>query len=291
MARTIAEIYDEIVSVKEGSSELEGLLPLNETSQNFLAENSSGSKVAIWRLWCWIFATVCWLQEVLLDKHKIEIDYAINHTPYGTLQWYHKIVLAFQLGYDLVWDDVRMQYVYADITSSEAAGSRIVKRAAVSVGNGQLQFKVAGLDNGVPIALNEAEKTSLSAYLLALAYPGTNIVLISEDADELRVDAVIYFDPLVLNPDGSSVVDSSVYPVNVAVNAFVQNLPFNGRMNRQKLIDAIQEVHGVKDIVVNAVERRYGGLAYEATGREYVPFAGHMVLDMESSNLIFMPYV
>lgn len=296
MARTIAEIYDEIVTVKNGTTELDGLLPLNESSQDYIAANASGSKVAIWRLWCWIFASVCWLQEVLMDKHKIEIDYAISHTPFGTLQWYYKIVLAFQLGYDLLWDDARDQYVYTDTTSATAVESRIVKRAAVTVGNGQLQFKVAKLDNGVPVPLDdstadESERTTLTAYLTHMAYPGTNIVLISEAADELRLDAVIYFDPLVLNPDGSSVVDNSVYPVSVAVNAFVQQLPFNGRMNRQKLIDAVQAVDGVEDIVMNAVERRYGSLDYEATGREYVPFAGHMVLDLGSSNLTFTPYV
>lgn len=296
MARSIAEIYNAIIAIKEGNSELDGLLPLNESSQEFLDANSSGSKVAIWRLWCWIFATVSWLQEVLLDKHKAEIDYAISHTPYGTLQWYYKIVLAFQLGYDLIWDTERNQYVYTDTTSAAAIESRIIKRAAVSVGNGQLQFKVAKLQNGVPVPLDtstdiDSERTTLTAYLTHMAYPGTNIVLISEDADELRLDAVIYFDPLVLNPDGSSVVDNAVYPVSDAVNSFIQQLPFNGRMNRQKLVDAIQAVDGIQDIVMNAVERRYGSLEYEATGREYIPFAGHMVLDMASSNLIFTPYV
>lgn len=234
MARTIAVIYDEIVSVKEGTSELDGLLPLNENSQNFLDANSSGSKVALWRLWCWIFATVCWLYEVMLDKHKVEIDHAISHTPFGTLQWYNKIVLAFQLGYELLWDTDRNQYVYSDIITEAAVESRIIKRSAVAVVNGQLQFKVAKLAAGIPVPLDgsvadESERTSLMAYLIHMAYPGTNIVLISENADELRLDVDIYFDPLVLNPDGSRVVDSSIYPVTVAVNAFVQSLPFNGR--------------------------------------------------------------
>lgn len=291
MARTIAEIYDEIISIKEGTNELDELTPINETSQGFLNDNSSGSKVAIWRLWCWIFATVCWIQEVLLDKHKKEVDFAINHTPFGTLQWYHKMVLAFQLGFELVWDSERNQYIYSDVSSPAAVESRIVQRASVNVGNGQLQFKVANLDNEVPVPLEPQEKVSLMAYLTAIAYPGTNLVLISENADDLRLDLSIYFNPLVLNPDGSLVADSSTYPVVNAVNLFVQQLPFNGRLIIQKLIDAIQAVDGVMDLELHLVEARYGSLPYSSISREYVPFAGHMVLDIDESNISFVAYV
>jgi len=291
MARTISEIYDEIVSVKNGTSELDGLLPLNESSQTFLDAQSSGSKVALWRLWCWIFATVCWLQEVMLDKHKEEVALKMSHTPYGTIPWYHKIVLAFQLGYELEWNEERNQYLYSDTSSPAAVESRIIKRAAVTFANGQLVFKVAKITAGVPAALDNAELSSVHAYLTEMAYPGTNIVLISEMADDLRLDVTFYFDPLVLNPDGSSITDSSVYPVNDAVNAFIQSLPFNGRMTLQKLVDAMQAVPGISDLVLNAAEYRYGNLDYLPTGREYLPFAGHMVLDSANSNFNYTPYV
>ncbi len=56
MARKILEIYDEIIEEKELQPSLTGLLPLGETSDNLLDDLTSGSKVAVWRLWAYLTA-------------------------------------------------------------------------------------------------------------------------------------------------------------------------------------------------------------------------------------------
>lgn len=290
MSKTIAEHYQEIIAVKEGRSELDGLTPLNETSASFLNDNASGSRVAIWRLWCWIMATISWINENLFEAHKKEVEDLIAARPQPTLRWYQQICFTFQYSDALIWNG--KQYVYADTASAAAEAKRIIKRAAVVKGGSQLQFKIAKLDGaGKPVKLTIGERTAFEAYLEDMAYPGTNTVVISEDPDQLKLQLKIYFDALQLNPDGSSTADPSAFPVKNAVNAFVQNLPFNGRMNVQKLADAIQGVPGVVDLELPQISARYGNLPYQPTGREYIPFAGHMVLDEASSSITYQRYV
>lgn len=287
--RSIAEIYDELLAIKEGRSELDGLTPINDSSAKFLNDNSSGSRVAVWRLWLWLVATGNWLTELIIKRHKEEIAEIFRSRMYGTLQFYQAICLDFQFGYSLEWNG--RQYAYSDTDSIMALESKIIKRAAVVQATSQLQFKVAKETDGLIEPLDVDERSAFMSYLTALVYPGTNFVVISEAADDLRIDALIYFDPLILAPNGSMLSDSNVFPVHDAINRFVSNLPFNGRMNTQKLIDAIQAVAGVKDIVVNALDARYGGLPYAAVGNEYVPFAGHMTLQEADSLISYTAYV
>jgi len=289
MVRTIPQIYDQIIAIKEGRSELNGLTPLNETSQAFLNDNASGSKVALWRLWCWIMATLTWTMEVLFDTHKTEVETLLAEKTFGTKRWYHASTLNYQHGYQLTWNG--KQYVYSDTTSVDAINAKIVKRCSVVFVNNVLQFKVAKLVNDFPAPLSGSEKTSLTGYLNDIAYPGTELTVVSENPDDLRINLKVYFDPLVLNTDGSLISDSSKYPVKQAINDFIQNLPFDGRMNTQKLVDAIQKAEGVKDIELIGLDTRYGVLNYVPVGREYVPFAGHAVLNETDSTITYERYV
>ena len=63
----------------------------------------------------------------------------------------------------------------------------------------------------------------------------------------------IQYDPMLLNPDGSLIADSSIYPVEDAVNRYLASILYGGTFNRNKLIDAIQAVEGVKDLILGDV--------------------------------------
>jgi hypothetical protein len=143
---------------------------------------------------------------------------------------------------------------------------------------------------GKPEKLTHAQVNAFSGYINDMAYPGTNYTIISQDPDQMRIELRVYYDALVFNPDGSLITDDSVFPVKDAVSNFISNLPFNGRMNIQRLIDTIQLVAGVQDLVLDVVEARYGELPYETVEREYVPFAGHMVLDEDNSTIQYFVY-
>jgi hypothetical protein len=106
MARPIAEIYDGIIESKENRTELEGLLPDNETSTQLLEDLNSDSKVAIWRLWAWITASVMHIHETLWDLFKVEVEAIVAAAPAGTPAWYHKKVLEYQHEDELVYEGI-----------------------------------------------------------------------------------------------------------------------------------------------------------------------------------------
>lgn len=274
-----------IIQAKEGKSELSGLAPLNDNSQRYLNDNASGSRLAVWRMWAYIVAVIAWLLDAMFEKHKAEVNSIVESLHYGTLRWYHRIAMEFQFGDTLIWNGSKYSYAVVD------AEKQIIKRAAVVVIDDTLQFKIATLNlQGRPTKLSPMQLSSFMAYMTDMAYPGTKIALVSEDPDLMRIVLRVYYDRLIINPNGSLVTNSSLFPVTEAINGFISNLPFNGRLNIQRFVDAIQSVAGVKDLVLEASEGRYGQLPFAPTGREYIPFAGHMVLDEANSSIQYFAY-
>ena len=66
-ARTLNEIYAEIINEKQNYTELNALQPNINSLQTLLAELQTTSKVGIWRLWAYITALAIWTHEKLID--------------------------------------------------------------------------------------------------------------------------------------------------------------------------------------------------------------------------------
>lgn len=281
MARSIGTIYNLLIQAKENQEDLDGLAPGQETFSNLRDDHTNNpSAVAIWRVWLYIVAVLTHINDLLFDKYQEDVDAKIKTSRWATFEFLQDKALAFQNGDSLIWNG--SQFVYPAI--DEAA--QIVKRAAVVPAGNRILFKVAKLDgNDEPTPLTSGEKTSFTAYINDLVYPGTQYSVISEDSDELKLDLDIVFDPLVLNPDGSLISDNTVFPVVEAINGYVGNLPFNGVINLTALVDAIQAAQGVVDPVLNSAFSKYGGLAYIPADKNIVPNAGHAKLN-ESDSVI-----
>jgi hypothetical protein len=274
MARTITEIYDALISEKENLDALSGLVPAPDNHQTFLQDLTSTSKVAIWRLFLWIVAVAIWAHETLFDRYEakiIDLKYKlITHTPL----WWQQRALEFQFGYTLTWNGA--QFVYTTI--DEVA--KIVKRSAVVVSQGVVRIKVAKLDGGgLPVPLSGPELTAFTAFANEQAPAGINVIVISADADLLKLGYLVYYDPLVLAPDGSLLTSPAVFPVEDAINGYIQNLPFNGVLNLTALTDAIQQALGVVDPVIQSAQAKYGLTAYVDVVDNYTSYAGHMKVD------------
>ena len=103
--------------------------------------------------------------------------------------------------------------------------------------------------------MSTAEKTSFEAYLDDLKPAGTDTLVVSNDADTLRLQLEIEYDPLVIALDtstpqrGQKILDSS-YPVEEAVTTYIQSIPFDSDFRIIDLVDAIQSADGVKNVVV-----------------------------------------
>lgn len=281
---TITEHYNRIIQIKEGKSELSELKPYNENGANLMSELNSGSKVAIWRLWCWIMAVLAWMLEISFIKHKDEVNQLIASQRHGTLRSYQTAALNFQFGHALFWNG--KQYVYP----LENQESKIIKRCTVGMHQGVLRFKVTKENTGVLEPLTPAEYDAFRRYILDIVHPGTNFAVTSSAADLLKLIAKIYVDPQILDLTGHHVSNGKPMVEN-AINEFIKNLPFNGRMNIQKLIDEIQAVDGVLDVRLLEAAYKYGSLSWITFDREIEPFSGYMALDLLSSNIEYHNYV
>ena len=298
MARTLKQIYDALTADKETKPELNELLPNPDnyetlfTQENFtLLANSvvkNLSLVAVWRLFLWSVAVGIFILEGLQDVFKDEVTETILANQYGQLRWYQTVSLAFQLGDQLVWNGQYWEYELIDETK------QIITQAASTVStSGTITLKVAkgDLPNIEPL-----ETAELEAYIFyikgsnepsvndGIAPAGTLIEIISAENDELKFALDVFYNPLILASNGSKIDDAASFPVEDAINDFINTLPFDSIFRVSGLVDAIQLVSGVNDIVVkNCDARRAGEVTYTDVlaliGQRYTTFSGYLRMD------------
>lgn len=282
MARTIAEIYAEIITEKATYSNLNQLQPNINSLQSLLNQLTTPSRVAVWRLWAYLMAFGIAIHEQLLDVQTAEIEQRAQNTIPGTLRWYVDAAKAWQPGDQLTYDTNLKRYVYSVVNPSNT----LVAYAAAVESNNQVIIKVAKENSGAAQQLTTAEENQLIAYFNLVKYAGTNLLVKSEAADEVKTTLTIFYDPLVLASNGESLSQSGVFPVEVAINNYLRDLGtvnFNGVLRFVDFVDAIQAAIGVVNVTVQTLEARYGIVPYAniltATGQEYQSDAGHLVID------------
>lgn len=265
MARTILEIYDAIIAEKETGTQLQDLTPDPETSTNLLTDLSSGSKVAIWRLWAYITAVAIYVHEVLFDIFKEEVQEIADAAAPGTPGWYQNKMLEFQYGDTLTYTN--FQYVYDPVNEA----NRIITRCAVQErSDGAVLIKVAKDSGGSPAPLSAPEKAAAESYAAKIKFAGTKLAVTSLDPDELDIAYTIYYDPLI--PLATLQAD-----LQAAADAFLEELPFNAEFRITKFTDALQAVEGVIDPVFSSATATPDGGSPESVTVRYLPAAGYMV--------------
>jgi hypothetical protein len=286
MARTINEIYDSIIAEKENQTVLDGLVPKPDDAQTFLDDLSSASKVAIWRLFFWTCAVAIWAHENIFDLHKEEVETIASEAVTGTLRWYRAKSLDFQNGDTLVWNNELLKFEYPD----GSTGEKIVSNAAAIESGNQVRIKVAKDDgSGGLEPLSASEQTSFTTYINRIKFAGTNVAIVNNVADFLKIELVVYYDPLILDSNGVLISDGTTTPVLDAVNSYIQNLPFNGVFNRTAFVDALQAAQGVTDPVLTTSEAKPSGGIYADTGDNYTADAGYLQYDDVNSIITYTP--
>ena len=231
MARTIEQINNEIIKAKESEPALAGL--------------TSTSKVAIWRLWAYITAFVIYTLELVFDQHKAEVLDALTQQKPHTARWYRNKALAFQYGFDLhsetdLFDNTGK-------SKEEIENSKIIKYSAVTEveTESRLIVKIATEQGGELQPISQAQKASFDAYINEIRDAGVRITTINYLPDILKLQMKIYRDPLVLDENGQSILTGEK-PVEKAIKEYFKKLPFNGELVLAHLVDALQQVEGVK---------------------------------------------
>ncbi len=274
MARTINEIQREIIEAKN-----------NEPA---LAQLTSNSKTAIWRLFIYIISVAIWTLEKLFDLHRQQIDDELSRLKPHTARWYREKALVFQYGYDLIEETDKFDNEGS--SEEDILKSKIIKYAAVVESEeSRLVIKIATEKNGIlsPIKLEQTEK--INAYFEEIKDAGVKITIINYPPDLLKLKIRIVRDVLLLNSDGMD-IKSGKYPVNDAIKDFMKHLPFNGKMSLQALVDRIQNVEGVKDLSIDLAQSSWidaesnGYGAWNDIDINVLPESGYFAVNLDDKS-------
>ena len=239
MARSISIIKQEMIAAKAAESALAGL--------------TSTSQTAIWNLIFFICAVAINAMETLFDVFKAEVEARSVQIPTGTLPWYASESKKFQYGDTLVFQDGFVKYATIDATK------QIVALSAANIVNGNIFLRVAKVVGGVALKLDTPEYNAFTAYWLEKRFAGASITIISGDADLINISYRIKINAQILALDGSKVGSPTVFPVNDAINSFLQTFQsenFAIDMQIMRLTDAIQSVSGVLNAVPITVQAK-----------------------------------
>lgn len=126
----------------------------------------------------------------------------------------------------------------------------IIKYAAVAESQTRpaLLVKVSAQSGGEPIPLTTDQENGLKDYLHQVKDAGVLINVINYQPDKLQITIRVYYDPSIIDSTGTDITEGNK-PVEIALDTFLQNLPYNGELILQSLQDALQLVPGV--LVVN----------------------------------------
>ena|SRR6218665_509488 len=210
MARTIAEIQNEILIEKGKQSSLNGL--------------DNNSKASIWKLWVNIMATAIWVHEKIVEKN------ALISRPH-TLNWYREQSLNFLYGASLssesskdvpiIWKDGSYQFDTTGL-DDDLDKYKIIKYCAVSEIDletvlrptdkveeifsdyfhnkvGVVFIKVA-TQKGDSISRIDVpnELFAFKEYIAKIKDAGNQVYITSDDGDILKLKLNVYVDPLTI---------------------------------------------------------------------------------------------
>lgn len=228
MARTITVIQQEIFDTITADENLAGL--------------NSQSKVSIYRLIVFVFASSIWVLENLFDTHKKEVDAIIEARMPHRPSWYRTKAKEFQYGFALITDTDKFDDT--GYTDDQITDSKIIKYAAVTPSAGQILIKIATEAAGVLAPITPEQKASFDAYVLEIADCGVKYIVVNHLPDILLLHLQIFRDPLVLDSNGMSILNGN-YPVEDAINEYMKELPFDGELVLAHFIDKLQKAEGV----------------------------------------------
>jgi len=282
MARTINEIIEQQNIAQQRMQQLYTVITDEVSSDADLSGLTSISKTAEFSLWKYIWAAVAYIQESLWAESKAEIQQVVDDGITGTDRWFQKELQKFQYGDTLSWDDSLARYFYATIDPTK----QIIKRCAVVSNGGLTAVKVAKEDgSGNPVALTGPELTAFLSYMRQIQWAGANIASpTSSNSDKLNAPMTVYY-------NGTIKLDDLKVLVQTAFDGYLKQLAFNGEYKITAHQDAIQNVAGINDVVIGAVEAKPDGGAYAVVNRIYLPASGYMERDGTIDFDVMITYV
>ncbi len=271
MARTVNQIYDEILQNKLTRRELDDL--------------DSTSQTAIWKLFAYIVALSIHLHERIFDTHKDEINQLILSSRVHSGKWYQQIALAFQYSVDspqnlIVTDTFVPRYEVIDDTK------KIITRATVRESPRRLYIKVnKGIVPNLQV-LTPQEIAAFTSYIQSMRDAGTQIVVQSFPAEKLIFKAQVDYTPKM-----GQITKEQVFDI---VDNYLKNLNWDGVIHVQDIEAALLKDVRVVDIkLIYMLATQYNdlpifeiyNLPQGINNKSYATVAGHIVLNRLKSEI------
>ncbi len=289
MARSIATIKKSITDEFMANEYIQKAYDLDSSdvfSQKF-------SKVSIESILFYIFAVAAYTLETLMDSFKSDVEELIDNMTPHRAKWYRDKVLDFM--YDMELVDDTDEYDTSSMSDADIEAAMIVKYAAAvdSSDSSLLIIKVAGGDddNREPLDYDESyltddgnyegeQYTALQAYIDQIKDAGVRYNLVNKYPNEFTCKLEVHYNALKVEAE----MDASI---RSAIKEYIQNLPFNGEYTNMALVDALQELEGVKIVEFND--------AYcdgKTVGAKIIPSSGYFTVNdiYEDINLTLEPY-
>ena len=235
MARTVAQIKQSMLDAKNADPTLSTL--------------TSTSQTAKWNLYYFIVASCIAIFEQLQDIFKVELETIASTAAPSTPQWTRNKVLKFQTG-DVA--ELNTTTYVIEYPTVNTANQILTRCAVVTAPNRTVLIKVAKSDPPTPVSVGELAE--LQSYVETFNPAGIAFTLINDNSDKMEVAATIYY-----NGQYSAVIATNV---EAALNSYMANLPFNGVISTQAVVDAIQAVEGVISVSLTRILVRKDTVAW-----------------------------
>lgn len=282
MARTLQQIKQELAESFMADTTLAAKYGFTAGA----SFDTTFSKVSIENILIFIVAAAIWTHEKLFDTHKAEVEDIIARMKPHTLRWYVDKVKLYRHGQPLI--EGTDQYDDTGLTDEDIAARQVVHFAAATEAAATVYIKVATSESNAKQPLSPDQLEGLKAYIHEVKDAGVRVQIINEAACRLRLDVIVYYDPMVLNGQG---MDSEThYPVNEAIKSYIENLPFNGEYSNMALTDTLQKVEGVVIPEIVSASESYDGEAFTLINVKATPYSGYYIFDEDDVNINYMPY-
>ena len=278
MARTIKEIMDGMKADFVRNSSLRELYDLDDYDAEMDAEELASyydgkfSAVSIETCLISVVAACAAAVENMMDWVKEDVSKMVETERYGHSGWYVKVAKAFQYqdgdGTDYELDTESGTYSVID------EDARIVKHASCESRGFGVRLKVAKESDGALSPLSSDEKTAFESYINRQKPAGVPVQVVSRNADKLKLDMIVYYDPLVFTSQ------TVAQRVRDEISSYLGSIDFNGEFVSMKMVDHLQSVPGISIVEVHNVWAKHEGYDYAHIENEarYEPEPGYMVL-------------
>jgi hypothetical protein len=210
---------------------------------------TSTSQTAKWNLYFFIVASCIAIFEQLQDLFKSDLETIAATVAPSTPQWTRNKVLKYQKGNVAQLNTSTFVIEYPVINE---ANKILTRCAVVTAPNRTVLIKVA--KNEPPVPVSSGELAELNTYIGTFNPAGIAYIIINANSDKMEVAADIYY-----NGQYANVIEANV---TTALETYMANLPFNGTISTQAVVDAMQGAEGVVTVSLSRILVRLNTAAY-----------------------------